>query len=417
MRIAFVEDNFLRWELGDAIGRSNVTSELLLTQWESFIDTYAGALTARGHTCVKFVPSIDNRERTVYQHRLGHQVITIPCWRFPGPLKQLGWRAGVITFTRRMLRDPLAQGCDVIHYNSIYSSFFLGSSVIPRAIPRTVQHSGGSFPYRPRSVTGALIMPVLRRSLRRCRGILVNTPNTLTRIQIEFLKKRAGVRDEQLLSFGGIGIDQEIFRDLGVKESRTKLNIDQGKLVLVAIGGIVAESSGRDLMNKNQFALVRLFRRVKGQLEKAELHVVGGGAAINQLRDLVAELDLDSSVKIHGVVPHAQIPVFISAADLVVVPIGVFDFYGVTAIQESFACGRPVCAFAMNPSVPKDVFGGLVVDPASDLSPSQMVNALRNPEFLAEKAREGGEVVKEYLLEPSVSRLESIFAGLGTHDS
>ncbi|MDA4122218.1 MAG: glycosyltransferase family 4 protein [Thaumarchaeota archaeon] len=411
MQIAFVEDNFLRWELGDAFRRSNVTKEFLLTQWESFIDTYAAELTRRGHACAKFVPSFETKRETVYQHDLGHKVVVIPCGDSVFDLlKRLDWRLGAVRFTQRLMKENFVKNCDVLHYHSIYSSFFLASACLPKSIKRTVQYSGGAFPGYVGSIRGAAVSRVLRSSIGSCHGVLVNEPNALTRGQIAFLKRNEGVPDTKFLPFAGVAIDPKKFRDEGKEPSRTILAIKNDALVMVSVGGIVDETPDGSNMNKNQFALIRIFSLLSRILPAAELHIVGGGTAINRLRQLVKDMDLTARVHIHGVVPHDSVPAYLSAADLVAVPIGVFDFYGGTAILESFACNRPVCAFSLGGAGSFDAMGGFIMDPNSNLSARALAERLSNSEYLKMKAEEGRVVVEGYLKDKVISQLENILS-------
>src|SRR5271154_2536071 len=57
-------------------GRFNPWEDSL--NWESYLDFYCSALEQRGHTCVKYVPSIGVAKTKAYWHKFGHAVKRVP---------------------------------------------------------------------------------------------------------------------------------------------------------------------------------------------------------------------------------------------------------------------------------------------------------------------------------------------------
>jgi glycosyltransferase involved in cell wall biosynthesis len=409
LRVAFVEDNFLKWEVANALKRSQVSAEFMLTRWESFVDLVAGALVKRGHTCVKYVPSLGGAEES-YRHFRGHEVVRLPCRGSPiGLASRIEWRLGAVEFTRQLLAQDFVRSSDLIHYHSIYSSFFLASSIIPRGKKRSVQYSGGAFPLPLRSPAGVVTLRLLKGSLWRCSAIMMNEPNTMTRGEMAFLQQYLKIPRERFVDFAVTAVDPRVFREMDKRQCRLSLGIDEKTLVIVSVSAIMGEPPEGDRLSKNPFALVRLFKSVYEQMSgKVELHVIGGGAGLETLSGLVKELDLFRSVIIHGIVPHDSVPIFAGAADLVIIPLVVDDFYGDTSILEAFASNRPVCAFASRPGGSPERYGGFVIDPASDSAGKQICERVTDPSYLGQKAREGREIVKRYLLDDVAARFEQI---------
>ena len=91
MKIAFVEDNFLKWEDDSTFSTSPIPPDFMLTTWESIMDIYAGAMSRLGHDCVKYVPSLKEGNIERYTHKLGHTAVKIPSSRPISPLVKRQW--------------------------------------------------------------------------------------------------------------------------------------------------------------------------------------------------------------------------------------------------------------------------------------------------------------------------------------
>src|ERR1700730_9352964 len=147
MNIAFVEDNYTQWEREGAFISSGISPEFMLTRWESTMDIYAGVLTRFGHKCVKFVPSLTGGPITSYAHELGHAVVKVPCMDTVSSfLSKVDWRLSALSFTEKMDGQDFMRICDLVHYHSFYSSYFLASPRLKNGDRRTAHYTGGRFP-------------------------------------------------------------------------------------------------------------------------------------------------------------------------------------------------------------------------------------------------------------------------------
>ncbi len=86
--------------------------------------------------------------------------------------------------------------------------------------------------------------------------------------------------------------------------------------------------------------LLRAFARI--QRSGRRLVVIGDGGEMPRLRALVEELDLAHRLQLVGARPHEEIPVWMNAADLLVLPS--LNEGWPNVLMEAFACGRPVVA-------------------------------------------------------------------------
>lgn len=114
---------------------------------------------------------------------------------------------------------------------------------------------------------------------------------------------------------------------------RRSLLADGIKPVEVALNGVPVESArrflaprpfavfaGRLVAEKGADVLLRAFALVVAQIPKAKLLLVGDGPELGRLKDLNAELKLNSAVSMPGFVPHAEVERLCGGAWVQVVP-------------------------------------------------------------------------------------------------
>jgi len=130
------------------------------------------------------------------------------------------------------------------------------------------------------------------------------------------------------------GVNMEMFRPQGKLECRRRLGWDNRPVILFV--GRIEPLKGID-------QLIRAMQLIKST---ARLVVVGGdessSAEITRLKQLTDELNLTDSVVFNGRVPHEELPVYYSAADVCAVP-SYHESFGLVAL-EALACGTPVVA-------------------------------------------------------------------------
>ncbi|MHB0867884.1 MAG: glycosyltransferase, partial [Chloroflexota bacterium] len=142
------------------------------------------------------------------------------------------------------------------------------------------------------------------------------------------------------------GVDTDLFRPFPSDAARTLLGLGPERLVLFV--GRIQRLKGIDL-------LLRSFARLTGEwpeTSKPRLMVVGGrnpadpgdpeALEMDRLRALARRLEVLDRVTFQGAVPHSELPLYYSAADLVAVP-SLYESFGLVAL-EAMACGAPVVA-------------------------------------------------------------------------
>jgi len=135
------------------------------------------------------------------------------------------------------------------------------------------------------------------------------------------------------------GIDRDLFLPGDRRAARQQLGLGEEHVVLFV--GRIQPLKGVDVA-------VDAMAQVVEVLPDARLVVVGGpsgtqgSAELDRIRDRIAELGLENSVTMYEAQPHARIPRFYQAADLLVVP-SRSESFGLVA-AEAQATGLPVVA-------------------------------------------------------------------------
>jgi D-inositol-3-phosphate glycosyltransferase len=153
------------------------------------------------------------------------------------------------------------------------------------------------------------------------------------------------------------GVDLSVFRPLGRSEPRTSLGWPDDERVLLFVGRI-QRLKGLEILLR-AFALLA---DVNGRVV-----IVGGqkgtheSREIARLQHLAVRLGISERCTFVGAVPHSELPLYYSAADVTVMPSS-YESFGLVAV-ESLACGTPVVATRVGglTSIVRDGETGLLV--------------------------------------------------------
>ena len=124
------------------------------------------------------------------------------------------------------------------------------------------------------------------------------------------------------------GLDRSIFRPLDRAECRAKLGLPQDRPILACVGALIPRKGQR-------FAIEAL-----RHIAAAELVLAGAGDNEASLRALAEAEGVAARVHCLGAVPHGELPVVLSAADVFVLPTASEGL--ANAWVEALACGTPV---------------------------------------------------------------------------
>ena len=200
------------------------------------------------------------------------------------------------------------------------------------------------------------------------------------------------------------GVDIESFSSKDGEDICKKYLLSNSK-VIIYIG----------IMDKVRYldVLIKAFSKVKGEIGKVMLLMVGEGNDRENLQRLVEELGLSDDVIFTGQVPQSDVPNFIAAADIGVSPVPPLSFYKVSSpikMLEYMAIGKPVVAneeIFEHKEVLEESGGGILVPFTPEAFAEAMIELLGNPEKAVEMGRRGGEwVTKNRSFEVLARRLE-----------
>ena len=265
---------------------------------------------------------------------------------FPPSSKNL--RVGDI-FTREMLKIVRKEGieADLIHAHFTWPPGYIGARLKGElGIPLVITGHGYDvydLPFR-----GEPWMERVRWALSRADAVTtVSGPNR--RVLVEKL----GVEEEKVhLIPNGVS---KIFRPMDREEARRRLGIPVDGAVIVSVGSLI-EVKGHE-------HLIRALKILKDSGLRLEAYIVGEGHLKGRLRDMIASLGLDG-VTLVGPRPHGEIPLWMNAADLFVLP-SLWEGLP-TVMLEALACGTPFVGTKVG-GVP-DVINeevGILVEPGS----------------------------------------------------
>lgn len=164
------------------------------------------------------------------------------------------------------------------------------------------------------------------------------------------------------------GVDLEQFRPVDKVEARARLGLGTGKVVLYV--GRIEALKGIDVLLRAAAAL--------GMDRDWRLLIVGGDGAADaelaRLRQLSPALGIGDRVSFLGPVPHEMLPLYYSAANVLVLP-SYYESFGLVLL-EALACSTPVVASAVGEiaSIVHHDQTGLLVEPGS---PESLLHGLK----------------------------------------
>jgi glycosyltransferase involved in cell wall biosynthesis len=150
------------------------------------------------------------------------------------------------------------------------------------------------------------------------------------------------------------GVDTSVFRPIA--DAKTRLGIAATEQTILYAGRLSPE--------KHVAMLIRLLARIEHS--QATLHILGTGPLESELQRMANELRVSNRVRFHGQVALEQMPLWYSAADLMILP---SSSEGLPRVMlEALACGAPFIGTRITGIVDviEDGKNGLLIDPGDD---------------------------------------------------
>jgi len=187
-----------------------------------------------------------------------------------------------------------------------------------------------------------------------------------------------------------MGVDLDNFRDREEVRTqfRAKLGILPKEVVLLFVGGL--------LKAKGVLDLIDAFTQLYNHYRNLRLVFVGDGSARGELRRRISELHIEDKVHIVGEKPHEEIPCWLSASDIFVLPSHREGLPNV--VLEAMSCRRPVIATRVGgiPEAVEDGVNGILVDKGDVVSLAKTIAYLTKDELTRRiMGRKGRQIVSE----------------------
>lgn len=301
-----------------------------------------------------------NRERIgklpSYKYKLG----SVDCWR-PRyyDISLISWkyrkhyfqiRAMIISLVFLIFRQKIS--FDIIHAYFIYRPGYV-AAVLGKLFRKPVIISAtGTDTHQNLSRENSLIR---RRTISAIRWSNYIIPNS------EYLRKL--IAEE---GFGNKtyvnprGFSRDLFFPMDKIGCCDRLSLDPEKNILLYIGNLVP-IKGTDV-------LIEAFKIVRDKENNVELIIIGDGSERELLEQQVRDGGLEEIVFFFGRKDHTDIPLYVNACDLLVVP-SRNEGRSVTII-EALACGKPVVASSVG-GIPETIVNnklGILVEKDNPLA-------------------------------------------------
>lgn len=179
------------------------------------------------------------------------------------------------------------------------------------------------------------------------------------------------------------GFRSDLFYPRDQAECRRALGLPMDRKILLAVGNLVEVKGHR--------YLVEAMAEVVKERQDVLCVIVGSGPLKGRLEGQVRDLGLEEHVRFVGGRPHEEIPVWMNACDVFVLP-SLRESFGIVQV-EAMACGKPVVATRNGGSeeILTSEETGYLVESAHLHSLAEKVNATLkknwNDIFIAEYAR------------------------------
>ncbi|MDJ0985478.1 MAG: glycosyltransferase [Desulfobacterales bacterium] len=168
-----------------------------------------------------------------------------------------------------------------------------------------------------------------RKLVQSCQRILAPTA-----MEKQNLMKYYHAADEKIAVIP-CGVNLDLFQPQDKKTARQLLDLDEDTPIALYVGRFDPIKGIERLLK----AIVHLRRR-----QRVQLLIIGGDGPqteeFHHLQHLINELGIQQSVTFLGRIEQKQLPLYYSAADVVVIP-SYYESFGLVGL-ESLACGTPV---------------------------------------------------------------------------
>jgi glycosyltransferase involved in cell wall biosynthesis len=186
---------------------------------------------------------------------------------------------------------------------------------------------------------------------------------TVSESNRKILVDKLKIRDEKVTVIPN-GFNSQKFNIIPQKKAREKIKLSENKKIILNIAN--------QYPIKGQEYLLKAMKIVVEKRQDVICFIIGGGVLTEELERLISKLNLKNYIKILGLKPHKEIPLWMNSADLFVLPS--LNEGNPTVMFEALGVGLPFIGTNVGgiPDIITSEHYGLLVEPA-------------NPKDLAEK--------------------------------
>lgn len=247
---------------------------------------------------------------------------------------------------------------DIIHSHFIFPAGYVGMKLKERYhVPLIITAHGGDVYKDPFKN---------EKWFRLTRSILEQADKIITTSvrNYNIITEDIGISRQKVYVIGN-GFDNTKFYQMNQRQIREKLSLPQDKKILLSVGNLV-EIKGHKY-------LVEAVNKVLAKRKDILCIIIGRGIGINSLQNQIDSLGLNDFIKVINGVDHDEVPYWMNACDLFVLPS--LDEGFPTVIPEALACGKPVIASRVGgiPEIISNNDVGLLVEKKN---PDELANAI-----------------------------------------
>jgi 1,2-diacylglycerol 3-alpha-glucosyltransferase len=358
------------------------------------VATLRDELAKRGHEVFVFAPAYKGhveRHEKVFRFPSRHTVL-MRDYPFPIP------------YAPGIRREFESLGLDVVHTQTPFLLGVLGARWaracgIPLVSTNHTLYTEyvHYVPVRPKSVTRAFLIGLMRWYYRGCDAVVV--PSS----PVERMLRSYGISAPIRVIKTGVVATARPDPAL-IAEVRKRFGVGDGDCLFLYVGRIARE--------KNLTMLLRAFRDVLRRHPSSRLVLVGGGPALTETKGFARELGVSEALEFVGMLPRDQIDPIYSAADVFVFP-STTETQGI-AICEALSAGLPVVAVVAG-GIPENVQPGvdgyLTANDHSEFA-DRMSELASDAALRAEMGVRAHENSRNFSIEHMVADFEELYSSL-----
>ena len=198
------------------------------------------------------------------------------------------------------------------------------------------------------------------------------------------------------------GIDMEMFANLSREKTRSRLQIKEGEKLILFVGSLRTV--------KGVKYLIRAMNVIRQKEPKIRLMLVGDGDERQDLEKLTNSLNLADYITFIGEVPNEEVPQYMAAADIFILP-SLSEGFPVV-IVEAMAAGIPVVVTDITglSEIVRDGENGFLFESKNHMELAEKVLLLLQDDELRQRiAQNNRQRVKDYTWNNIIDKLEEVY--------